>query len=114
MRHLKTMGLMSNKTMCAIAKTVGWINVAKQHERASWLESEMCQGKARSIERVEKLCGIYVGSVFVNFMNAHKNGLLSWKGVEDHLIELIYGIIFRRKDGAFKEKGVKLMAMMDS
>ena len=76
----------------------------KQHKRASWLESETCQGKARGIEGVEKLCGVYVGSVFVDFINAHEDGLLSWKPVKDHLIELIYSIIFGREDGAFKEE----------
>jgi hypothetical protein len=60
--------------VCAITKTIGWIKVAEQHRRAARLESETCQRKSRSIKGVEKLCEVYMGSVFVDLINTHEDG----------------------------------------
>ena len=90
--------------MCAITKTTGRIKVAEQHERASRLKSQTCQWKSRGVERVEKLYGIYVRVVTVDFIYSHAYGLLSREPVEDGVIEMINSIILCREDGAFKEE----------
>jgi len=45
-----------------------------------------------------------MGSVFVDPINANENGHLSREPVKDHVIELIYSIIFWREDGVFKKE----------
>ena len=89
---------------CAITKAIGWIYVAKQHKRASWLESETCQGKSRGIKGVEKLYRVYVGRVTTDLIDTHADGLLSRKLVKDNVIELIDSIVFGGEYGAFEEE----------
>src|SRR6202051_3386515 len=44
--------------VCAITKTIGRVEVVKQHKRTSRLESQMCKGKSRGIDRVKVLCRV--------------------------------------------------------
>ena len=63
--------------MCAITKTIAWINIAKQHEGASWLESNVCQRKSRGIEGVEKLDRVYVRVVTIDLVYTLMDRLIS-------------------------------------
>ena len=60
---------------CAITKTIAWTKVVKQHERTSWLESNTCQRKSRSIQGVEELNRVYVRVVTIDLVYYTTYGL---------------------------------------
>jgi hypothetical protein len=45
--------------------------------------------------------------VINDLIGTDDHSLLSWKSVQDHLIDLINGIIFGGEDGALKEEGIR-------
>ena len=63
--------------VCAIAKTIAWIKIVKQHKGTSWLESDACQRKSRGIDGVEKLNRVYVRVVTIDLVYAFMDRLLS-------------------------------------
>ena len=95
-----------------MAEAIGRVYVAKQHERASRLEGETCQRESRGIKRVEELCGVDIGGVFGNLVDAHEDTLLSRKGVEDQLVDMINGIVLWREDGILEEELMGLIALV--
>ena len=97
---------------CAVAEAIGRVYVAKQHERASRLDGETCQRESRGIKRVEELCRVDMGCVFSDLVDAHEDGLLSRKGVEDQLVDMIDCIVLWREDGTLEEELIRLIALV--
>src|SRR6267154_6173988 len=97
----------------AITKTIRLVNVSEEYEGTSRFKSETGQRKSRGVKRVKKLGGIDMGSVIVDGICTHMDGLWAWKTIEDDLIELVDGNISGGEDGVLKEEVIRLIALMD-
>jgi hypothetical protein len=85
----------------------------KQLKETARLESEMCEGKARGIDRVEELYRVSGGIITMDSICTHEDGLVSRKGVKEGMIKMINLIICGRKDGVFEEELVLLIRLIN-
>ena len=93
-------------TSAAVADSVLWIQIAKDHERTSDLESEVSKWKPGAVDgveildRIQKLALVLVLSIVWNGVCTVEDPWLAREEVENGSVKVIHIVVPARKDGA--------------
>src|ERR1700691_3528137 len=102
MRHLKTIGLTSNKIMRVPLQRPLVGSMLRSNIRGHpGLRARRARGRPEALIELRNSVGYKVALSPTDGICAHLDGLLSRKGVKDDMIKMIDLIVCGRKDGVF-------------